>query len=80
MIVLPLQGNLFLGAMFLPNLTPEDGRKCYEYGDHVYVFETVESGTYTFGVKRKIPQNPQRLKGLFEIYGHPINKSKNIEN
>lgn len=62
-----------------PNLTPDDGRKCYEYGDHVYVFETVEAGTYTFGIKRKISNRNKRvLERMSEVYGHPVNKGKEV--
>lgn len=65
-------------AAEFPELSPNDGRKCFEYGDYVYVFETLGLRSYIFGIKRKIPQNPDRLKGLFDKYGHPINKSKQI--
>ncbi len=65
--------------MFLPNLTPEDGKLCYEYGDYAYVFETVEAGTYDFGIKKKISNNNKRvLERMVEIYGHPINKSQKV--
>lgn len=54
-----------------PNLTPEDGRRSYEYGDYYYVFETVEPGTYNFGVRLKIsPRNNKRINAYMEIYRH----------
>lgn len=65
-------------ATDFPELKPDDGIKCYEYGDYVYAFATLGLKSYVFGIKRKIPKNPDRLKGLFDKYGHPINKSKEI--
>ena len=65
-------------ATEFPELKPDEGIKCYEYGDYVYAFATLGLKSYVFGIKRKIPKNPDRLKGLFDKYGHPINKSKEI--
>ena len=62
-----------------PELTPDDGRKCYEYGDYWYVFETVEAGTYIFGLKVKIPvKDSNKLKGIVSKYGYPINKAREL--
>lgn len=66
-------------ATDFPHLTKEDGRKCYEYGDYWYVFETTETGSYTFGFKVKnSPRNNKMRKKVAERYGYPVNKSKPV--
>ena len=66
-------------AAEFPELSPNDGRKCFEYGDYVYAFETIETGSYIFGIKAKnIPRNKRKLRLMYELYGRPINKSRSL--
>ena len=66
-------------ASDFPELSPDDGRKCYEYGDYWYAFETVETGTYIFGLKVKIPvKGSKKQKGIVGKYGYPINKAREL--